>query len=165
MRSENVVGIEGIDTRALTKIIREKGTMLGKIVLEDDIPDDVEMVDPNTMNLVAEVSTNNLTTYNQGGSPRILAVDCGLKRNQIRCLVSRGAQVAVVPWNHSLDIDMTNYDGLFLSNGPGDPQTCEATINNLKKVLTASQVKPVFGICLGHQLISAAAGCNTYKLK
>ena len=134
--------------------------MLGKIVIEDDTG--VEMVDPNTMNLVAEVSTPSVKTVNVGGSPRICAVDCGLKQNQIRCLVTRGARVDIVPWDHPLDPD--HYDGLFLSNGPGDPQTCVPTVQHLR-ALVSSSVKPIFGICLGHQLLSVAAGCKTYKLK
>lgn len=100
-------------------------------------------------------------TYNAGGSPRICAVDCGLKYNQIRCLARRGAQVDVVPWNHTLDI--SQFDGLFISNGPGDPAMCSETIQNIQTVMKVG--KPIFGICLGHQLLSLAAGCKTYKMK
>ena len=93
---------------------------------------------------------------------RILAVDCGLKFNQLRCLVSRGARVDVVPWNY--DLGQANFDGLFLSNGPGDPQKCAETIINIKTLIEAS-TKPIFGICLGHQLLALALGCKTYKMK
>lgn len=101
----------------------------------------------------------NPVTYNKEGSPRICVVDCGLKYNQIRCLLKRGARVDVVPWDHPLNPQ--DYDGLFLSNGPGDPLLCDATIQNIK---SATQ-KPIFGICLGHQLLSLAAGCSTFKMK
>ena len=163
LREEGVPGIEGVDTRALTKIIREKGTMLGRIIMEGDDINTVESFDPNTMNLVEEVSVKSVKTYNPSGSPRICAVDCGLKLNQIRCLVGRGAKVDVVPWDHKLD--MREYDGLFLSNGPGDPQTCKATVDQIQNVMKEDKPKPIFGICLGHQLLAVAAGCQTYKLK
>ena len=92
-------------------------------------------------------------------------MDCGLKYNQIRCLVKRGARVDLVPWDHKLD--QTQYDGLFLSNGPGDPVMCAKTVDNLAKLLktAGNSIKPVFGICLGHQLLGAAAGAKTYKMK
>lgn len=90
-------------------------------------------------------------------------VDCGLKYNQLRCLISRGARLDVVPWDNNLkNID---YDGLFLSNGPGDPTKCEATIENIRSILESRARKPIFGICLGHQLLCIAAGCVTYKMK
>ncbi|NXN10095.1 PYR1 protein, partial [Indicator maculatus] len=101
--------------------------------------------------------------FNPGGSLRITAVDCGLKHNQVRCLCERGAAVTVVPWDHPLDI--TDFDGLFISNGPGDPQLCQVTVSSLRRVLDMPQPKPVFGICLGHQLLSLAIGAHTYKMK
>ena len=163
MKEEGIPGIEGVDTRALTKIIREKGSMLGKIIMDGDVAETIESVDPNTMNLVAEVSVKTVKTFNPSGSPRICAVDCGLKLNQIRCLLGRGARVDVVPWDYKLD--MKDYDGLFLSNGPGDPQTCKTTVDQIRAVISSPQPKPIFGICLGHQLLAVAAGCETYKLK
>lgn len=102
-------------------------------------------------------------TYNPQGNPRICAVDCGLKYNQIRCLLNRGARVDLVPWNHPLDVK--EYDGLFLSNGPGNPTMCETTIENIRRIINNSDIKPIFGICLGHQLLSVAAGCGSYKMK
>ena len=101
--------------------------------------------------------------YNADGDVNILAVDCGMKTNQIRCLCSRGARVTVVPWDHVFDT--SKYDGLFLSNGPGDPTICDVTVQNLKSLLTGDTVKPIFGICLGHQLLSVASGAKTFKMK
>lgn len=102
-------------------------------------------------------------TYNPKGYPRICVVDCGLKYNQLRCLLKRDARVDVVPWNY--DFKSAEYDALFLSNGPGDPRMCQATIENVRAILAQKRKKPIFGICLGHQLLSIAAGCVTYKMK
>ncbi|XP_076265993.1 carbamoyl-phosphate synthetase 2, aspartate transcarbamylase, and dihydroorotase rudimentary isoform X2 [Rhynchophorus ferrugineus] len=164
MKEQSVPGIQGIDTRELTKIIRERGTMLARIVYKLPIQELSAVIpDPNLRNLVEEVSVQKSATYNPTGSPRICAVDCGLKYNQIRCLTSRGARVDVVPWNHKLVVD--EYDGLFLSNGPGNPEMCKVTIDHIKAVLEQSQKKPIFGICLGHQLLSMAIGCKSFKMK
>ncbi|KAG7188566.1 hypothetical protein KM043_008197 [Ampulex compressa] len=166
MKEQNVPGVYEIDTRALTKIIREKGTILGRIVFGQPPPLplslDPPIADPNKRNLVAEVSQPTPKTYNPAGSPRICVVDCGLKYNQLRCLLNRGARLDVVPWNH--DLVNAEYDGLFLSNGPGDPSMCHETVQNVRSVLSSSKKKPIFGICLGHQLLSIAAGCVTYKM-
>lgn len=100
-------------------------------------------------------------TYNPDGYPHICVIDCGSKYNQLRCLLKRGARVDVVPWNY--DFKTAEYDGLFLSNGPGDPSMCQVTVDNIREVL--KQKRPIFGICLGHQLLSIAAGCVTYKMR
>lgn len=164
MKKHNVVGISGIDTRSLTKKIRENGTMLGKIIQKSSGPfPELEFKDQNERNLVDEVSIKAAKTYNPTGAPKICVVDCGLKLNQIRCLIKRGARVDVVPWDHKLKPE--NYDGLFLSNGPGDPATCEKTVQNIRNVLKTKFTKPIFGICLGHQLLASAVGCKTYKMK
>ncbi|XP_054035804.1 CAD protein isoform X1 [Dryobates pubescens] len=163
LKEQNILGLQGVDTRALTKKIREKGTLLGKLV-PDGIPEEsLCFEDPNKRHLVQEVSLKTPRVFNPGGSLRITAIDCGLKHNQVRCLCERGAAVTVVPWDHPLDT--TDFDGLFISNGPGDPQLCQATVSSLRRVLDMPQPKPVFGICLGHQLLSLAIGAHTYKMK
>jgi carbamoyl-phosphate synthase small subunit len=158
LNEHKVPGICGIDTRALTIILRERGTMLGKLVQQDS--SEIEFYDPNKDNLVAQVSIAEKQIY-QGGSERIMLVDCGVKNNIIRCLLNLGATVIRVPWDYDFTGD--EYDGLVISNGPGDPQQCSATIAHLKTVI--SQDRPIFGICLGNQLLSMAGGATTYKLK
>ena len=154
----SVPAIRGIDTRALTKRIREKGTMLGRIVHDDAVP----FEDPNKRNLVAEVSVTEPEVFGEG-RPRVLAVDCGMKNNIIRCFLKRGVSVVRVPWDHDFNDGEHEWDGLFLSNGPGDPKMCAATIAHLKEAL--ARRRRIFGICLGNQLLALAAGADTYKLK
>jgi carbamoyl-phosphate synthase small subunit len=152
-----VPGIFGIDTRALTKRIREKGAMLGKIEPEGT---EIAYYDPNKVNLVAEVSTSERKVYG-AGKYRIILVDCGVKYNIIRNLLKRDTTIIRVPWNYDYHND--EYDGLFLSNGPGDPKMCTVTIDNIRRSL--EKEIPVFGICLGNQLMALASGADTYKLK
>ncbi|MBE9485527.1 MAG: glutamine-hydrolyzing carbamoyl-phosphate synthase small subunit [Bacteroidetes bacterium] len=157
LRNNRVPGIYGIDTRELTKITREKGALLGKVIIDGQ---DCDQVDPNTVNLVADVSTGEKKIYGNGRH-KILMVDCGVKNNIIRYFLEKDSTVIRVPWDYNfLDED---YDGLFISNGPGNPEMCDATIDNLKRALQGD--KPIFGICLGHQLLALASGGNTYKLK
>lgn len=167
MIEENIPGLTGIDTRYLTKILRERGSTLGKIIKGtppiDPLKLEFSLKDPNLENLVKDVSTKQPIIYNKEGFPKIRIVDCGMKNNQLRCLIKRGACVEVVPWNYKLD-DF-KYDGLFLSNGPGNPEICEEVIENLKKIFESNIVIPIFGICLGHQLLARAVGCKTYKMK
>ena len=157
LRKSNVPGIYGIDTRALTKRIREKGAMLGKVEPEGTA---TEFYDPNKVNLVAEVSTTTRQVYGSG-KYRIVLVDCGVKYNIIRNLLKRDTTIIRVPWDY--DYSREDYDGLFLSNGPGDPKMCQAATDNIRKSLDGD--KPVFGICLGNQLMALAAGADTYKLR
>ncbi|PVD23792.1 hypothetical protein C0Q70_17066 [Pomacea canaliculata] len=163
LAEHNIPGLYGVDTRALTKKIREKGSLLGKIIVHGDDPNSIAMEDPNVLNLVEEVSLKSPVTYNPSGEVQIVAVDCGMKFHQIRCLCERGAAVTVVPWNHPLT--GLEFDGIFLSNGPGDPTMCQATINSVQNLLNREDYKPIFGICLGHQLLSLAIGARTYKMK
>jgi carbamoyl-phosphate synthase small subunit len=141
----DVPGISGVDTRMLTKIIRDAGEMRGKIVVNDE---DVSWDVPELVHPVSEVSCKQPYTVGRG-DVKIVAVDTGMKDSMLRCLVARGATVKVVPYNH----DFTNeqYDGLFLSNGPGDPTRVKETTELVRQVL--KQDKPVFGICLGTQLM------------
>lgn len=157
LKKSGVPGIYGIDTRALTKKLREKGTMLGKIVYDEN---DMAWYDPNKENLVAQVSIQKKEIYGEGKN-KILLVDCGVKNNIIRYLLDRDATVIRVPWD--ADLSKEKYDGLFISNGPGDPKMCTETIRQLKGAI--QEDKPVFGICLGNQLLSLASGADTYKLK
>ncbi|GAB0099416.1 CAD protein [Sergentomyia squamirostris] len=164
MVEKKIPGISGVDTRMLTKKLRESGVLLGKIVQgKADSSKGRKFSDPNITNLVEVVSVKAPKTYNPQGSPRICAIDCGLKFNQIRCLAKRGARVDLVPWNYPLNPD--DFDGLFLSNGPGDPSICKETISHIRGVLKSGKIKPIFGICLGHQLLSSAVGCKTKKMK
>lgn len=157
LKEYGIPGIYGVDTRALTKILREEGTMLGKILLNGDDPG---FYDPNKDNLVEQVSIKEKKVFGSG-KYRILLVDCGVKYNIIRNLLKRDATVILVPWDY--DFSQESYDGLFISNGPGDPKLCDITIGNLRKAL--SQDVPIYGICLGNQLLALAAGADTYKLK
>ncbi|MBN1792252.1 glutamine-hydrolyzing carbamoyl-phosphate synthase small subunit [Candidatus Woesearchaeota archaeon] len=160
-----------IDTRMLTKMLREKGTMLGRIVFDKDERKEKGQgfFDPNKENLVKKVSISEKKIYRGRGEVvgrgvlRVVLVDCGVKNNIIRCFLKRGVEIVRVPWNY--DFLGEEYDGLFISNGPGDPKACKATIANLKKSLDANDPKPVFGICLGNQLLALACGADTYKLK
>jgi carbamoyl-phosphate synthase small subunit len=157
LKSHQVPALYGIDTRCLTKKLREKGTMLGKIIWNDN---DIDLWDPNLENLVSQVSIKQKEIYGKG-KYRVVLVDCGVKHNIIRDLLMRDTTVIRVPWDW--DINSEDYDGLFITNGPGDPKKCTVTINNLKKAFERG--KPVMGICLGNQLLALASGADTYKLK
>ena len=156
LKRERVPGISGIDTRALTRMIREEGVMPGKIVIEDSHPEEAGGIPED---LVASVSCREVLHYGKGRK-RVVLVDCGVKHNILRCLIDRDIEVVRVPWNY--DFTEMDYDGLFLSNGPGDPSVCTATIEHLRKALQGD--RPVFGVCLGSQLMALAAGAKTFKL-
>jgi carbamoyl-phosphate synthase small subunit len=202
MEGQGVAGICGVDTRGLTKRLREKGTMLGKIVhggggrtaegrpaeergAEANRADgsgsseagagssraagtraeyvgtaDIGLEDPNGRNLVAEVSIEAPVAYD-GGKRRVIVVDCGTKKSIIRAFIKRGLSVLRCPWDH--DFSEEAADGIVISNGPGDPKMCVATVENVRKALSGST--PILGICLGSQVLALAAGADTYKLK
>lgn len=158
LREEKIPGIYGIDTRALTKHLRDKGSMLGKIMVEG--AEDPGFYDPNKENLVAKVSCRQVE-YHGNGEKTVVLVDCGVKHNIIRCLTRRGVRVVLVPWDY--DFNLIPYDGLFISNGPGNPDMVDTTVENIRKAMATG--KPICGICMGNQLLSKAAGASTYKLK
>lgn len=157
MLEHEVPGIYGIDTRELTKTLRENGTMLGKIIYEEE---EVDFYDPNKENLVNLVSINEKQVYGNG-KYRVVLIDCGVKNAIIKNLLKRDVTVIRVPWDY--DYSQEEYDGLFISNGPGDPVMCQRTIKHLKNSIKND--KPIFGICLGNQLMAIASGAKTYKMK
>jgi len=191
LKSQGVPGIYGVDTRALTKKIRVHGALLGKIIVQggaEDLPFD----DPNERNLADEVcrkekqvfeppstpifaegdaaiaakSAQNTYASRPAGSPpfHIVAVDCGMKNNIIRYFVNvLRVKLTVVPWNYDFTKDA--FDGLFLSNGPGDPSKCTVLVEHVKTIMKDRPNTPIFGICLGNQILGLAAGGSTYKMK
>ena len=159
MSTYHVPGISGVDTRMLTRRLREKGSMLGKLILNDV---EVDWDDPNERHVVAEVSVREPVWYGaENGDKKVILIDLGCKDNIVRSLNSRGINVLKAPWNY--DWSQDEADGVFLSNGPGDPKMCTETIDILQKGLERDI--PIMGICLGHQLLALAAGGDTYKLK
>lgn len=160
LKREHVPGITGVDTRELTKVLREHGVMMGKILFDDD--EEVPEADYEGVNFVDKVSCKEIIRYNEGAGKKVVLVDCGVKANIIRCLIERGVEVVRVPWNY--DYTGMDFDGLFLGNGPGDPDMCQEAVDVIKKQMSMSR-KPICGICMGNQLLSKAAGATIYKLK
>ena len=184
LKREKIPAITGIDTRRLTKVLREHGVMMGRI---ETHPQPLPMSegsnhlqDYGSVNWVEKVSCKEVIRYNEGADKKVVLVDCGVKANIIRCLIKRGVEVIRVPWDY--DFNQLEFDGLFLANGPGDPEQCDKTVEHIrtfldtesKKVTTplairrgagGEAVRPCMGICLGNQLLARAAGAKTYKLK
>lgn len=164
LKREQIPGITGIDTRALTKKLREQGVMMGSIVFGDpDKAEMPEMPDYSAINYVDRVSCKEVIRYNEGkNKKKVVLVDCGVKDNIIRCLLKRDVEVIRVPWNY--DYNNLEFDGLFISNGPGDPNNCSEAVEHLRKAMSNEKL-PIFGICMGNQLLSVAGGAKIYKLK
>ncbi|MEK6584173.1 MAG: glutamine-hydrolyzing carbamoyl-phosphate synthase small subunit, partial [Nitrospirota bacterium] len=169
LKENNIVGIQGIDTRSLTKRLREKGSQMGIISTEDVKPqnliDRIKSVHGLAgVDLVKEVTCDKQYSWNNGseGFP-VVVYDFGAKWNILRSLVDSGCNVTVVPAStRAEDVLAMNPAGIVLSNGPGDPEAVTYAIENVKKLIGR---KPIFGICLGHQILGLALGGKTYKLK
>lgn len=157
MIEHNIPGICDVDTRELTKKLREKGAMLGKIVYDKET---ITLEDPNKRNLVAEVSIKQPIVYKKG-KKKVIVIDCGVKNSILKAFLRRNITVIRCPWNYNFLEKKT--DGIVISNGPGDPKMCQDTIQNVRNAL--SNNIPLLGICLGSQILALAAGANTYKLK
>lgn len=172
-QKEGVAAITGVDTRSVVQYLREQGSSLGRITVGGDAQEP-EYFDSSKVNWVEKVTTKEpfyvpaITKPIRGSAPlNVALIDCGVKENIIRCLVSRGANVTVFPYNYKIQDVASQFDGIFLSNGPGNPVHCTETVNNLKDLLNNPQYKdlPIFGICLGHQLLALASGAKTVKMK
>ena len=164
LKREKIPAITGIDTRRLTKVLREHGVMMGQVVIEGAAMESQQTEqDYGSVNWVEKVSCKEIIRYYEGGNKKVVLVDCGVKANIIRCLIRRGVEVVRVPWDY--DFNELDFDGLFLANGPGDPERCGKTVEHIRTFLNNKEVRPCMGICLGNQLLARAAGANTYKLK
>ncbi|KAG8213654.1 class I glutamine amidotransferase-like protein [Butyriboletus roseoflavus] len=166
-RRFNVPGITGVDTREITRLLRDHGTTLGRLAVGVDAsapaPTPEQYWDPSTENLVDQASTKAPYCLNPNGDVRIAVIDFGAKANILRSLIRRNAAVTVLPWNFDFNTIRDQYDGLFLTNGPGDPRHCMDAALKLRKTLQEWN-KPVFGICMGHQVIGMAAGLEAYRM-
>ena len=179
LKREGVPALTGIDTRRLTMLLRKYGVMMGRIIINEDysikneehVVEIPETEDYGSVNWVERVSCKEVITYKpdssnlilHSSSPRVVLVDCGVKANIIRCLLRRGIEVVRVPWDY--DFNTLEFDGLFLANGPGDPERCNVTVSHIRTFLNNERTRPCMGICLGNQLLAQAAGAKTYKLK
>ncbi len=158
LKKQKIPALEIEDTRFLTQKIREKGVMLGKIIFDKDI----EFYDPDNENLVAKVSSKRIEERGKG-KKTVVILDCGAKENIQRVFLKKGVKVISAPWNFNPFEANIKFDGLFISNGPGNPKTVDKTVKTIRQAL--EKKIPVFGICLGHQLLALAAGGDTKKLK
>ena len=185
LKREKIPAITGVDTRRLTKVLREHGVMMGRIKMSEELRVKSEEFatalpeseDYGSVNWVEQVSCKEVITYRpdttavansslftlHSSLKKVVLVDCGVKANIIRCLIRRGIEVIRVPWDY--DFNELEFDGLFLANGPGDPEQCDKTVAHIRTFLNNKTVRPLMGICLGNQLLARAAGAKTYKLK
>ena len=165
---QNIVGIKNIDTRALTRHIRDNGAMNGIISSTTDNKNELisklkSSPSMTGLDLAKIVSTKNVYDWSDKGEYRVAAIDFGIKKNILRLLEELDCQVTVFPANATAkDILSFDPDGVFLSNGPGDPAAVKYGIETVKQILGE---KPIFGICLGHQILAIALGAKTFKLK
>ena len=162
LKREQVPGLTGIDTRRLTKVLREHGVMMGKVVFDAQEESFCKYPDYAQVNYVDQVSCKEIIRYNKGAGKKVVLIDCGVKANILRLLLKREVEVIRVPWDY--DFHALHYDGLFISNGPGDPDTCEATVRNIRRAMQDERL-PIFGICMGNQLLAKAGEASVYKLK
>ena len=158
LKKEKIPALEIKDTRKLTQKIRDEGNSLVKMILDKDI----NFYDPNKVNLVAEVANKEVLTEGKG-KKKVLLIDCGVKENIKRELLERNLVVTTVPWDFDIFKNKMEFDGVVISSGPGDPKMADKTIETVKELIK-KQV-PIFGICLGNQILALAAGGDTYKLK
>ena len=175
LKRQGIPAITGIDTRRLTMLLREHGVTKGRIVIDSQCTkqntQSPDKEDYGSVNWVDKVSCKKVIRYNEGAGPKVVLVDCGVKANILRCLLRRGVEVIRVPWDY--DFNKLDFDGLFLANGPGNPELCESTVENIRtfmrhevgKSTKGCTVRPCMGICLGNPLLARAAGAYTYQLK
>lgn len=164
LKENKIPAITGVDTRAITQILREHGACLGQISPRGEVIN-TDIEDPNKINLVAEVSIKEpqtLTPKNWKGKT-VLAIDTGIKNNILRCFLKRGVKIIRVPWDYDATKSKDKFDGLFLSNGPGDPKMIYKTLTKNVQFAIDKNI-PIFGICLGNQILSLALGGDTFKL-
>lgn len=164
---EGVPAISGVDTRAIVTYLREQGSSLARISIGDeyDADEDEGFIDPGQINLVKRVSTKApFVVESPGADFHIALIDCGVKENILRSLVNRGASVTVFNYDYPIHKVAQHFDGVFISNGPGDPTFLDGTVYNLARLMETSSI-PIMGICLGHQLLSLAVGARTIKMK
>lgn len=159
LKRYGIVALTGIDTRELTKKLRNEGPLLGKVLLEG--MDDIDFVSTDDINLVDVVSTKEVKKFTSTGTKHAVLVDCGVKENIIRHLLHRGVNVTLVPWDY--DFTTLEYDGLFISNGPGNPNLCMPLVENVRKVIKEGK-KPIAGICMGNQILALAIGAKVGKM-
>lgn len=162
LKEHKIPAIFGVDTRQLTKTLRTYGTLFGKIEIQDH---PIDFIVPDSTHATQQISRKNVITYNKGKSPRVVVLDLGVKNSILKMLIQRECEVTVVPYNYDLKAHFGEYDGILVSNGPGDPKNALETIEQLKWVINHETPIPIFGICLGNQLLALAAGAQTSKMR